>query len=46
MIFRQRIAEFRILEEFLGDVMDEDDQSFTRKVFADRVKRKLSRSDI
>lgn len=31
-----------ILEEFLGDVMDEDDHSFTRKVFADRVKAKMS----
>lgn len=31
-----------ILEEFLGDVFDEDDQSFIRKVFADRVKRKMT----
>jgi putative hemolysin len=31
-----------ILEEFLGDVMDEDDQSFFRKVFADRVKGKMA----
>lgn len=30
-----------ILEEFLGEVMDEDDESFTRKVFADRVKGKM-----
>lgn len=30
-----------ILEEFLGDVYDEDDQSFLRKVFADRVKGKM-----
>jgi CBS domain containing-hemolysin-like protein len=31
-----------ILEEFLGDVMDEDEQSFFRKVFADRVKGKMA----
>ncbi len=30
-----------ILEEFLGDVMDEDDESFVRKVFADRAKGKM-----
>ena len=30
-----------ILEEFLGDVYDEDDQSLIRKVFADRVKSKM-----
>jgi putative hemolysin len=31
-----------ILEEFLGDVMDEDDESFTKKLFADRVKGKMT----
>ena len=30
-----------ILEEFLGDVMDEDDHSYVRKLFADRVKGKM-----
>lgn len=30
-----------IIEEFLGDIYDEDDESIIRKVFSDRVKRKI-----